>query len=190
MKQNKNLIEHVFDVLKQSSFSIKNKTGALLAALTMVTGAVSLPVSAFGVVPTGLDSFGQTIEVDVKTAVAIAYPAPEAIGVSQGFYALHPGLDIRAPLGSEIKAVEPGTVALVATQRYGYGRHVIVDHGEGKTSLYAHMGKIFVEEGDLVTPETTLGEIGLTGRTTGPHLHLEIREEGRAINPLRDLASR
>ncbi len=172
------------------AFSIKNKVGAFLAALTVLTGAVSMPVSALGVVPSEALSFGQEVEVDVKTVPTIAYPVPKAIGISQSFYALHPGLDIRAPRGSDVLAIEPGLVTKVANEKYGYGRRVEITHEDGKVSLYAHLDKIEVYEGDLVTAETKIGEIGLTGRTTGPHLHLEVHLDGRALNPLTELSNR
>ena len=155
-----------------------------MAALTVLTGASSLPVSALGVLPVQPEGFETQIEVDVKTVPVIAYPVPEAIGVSQGYFALPPGLDIPAPLGSPVLAIAPGRVSLVANERYGYGRRVEIDHEDGRVSLYAHLSKIEVYEGDLVTAETEIGQIGLTGRTTGPHLHLEVRVNGRTVNPL------
>lgn len=187
MKQTKNLIEHVLDILKQSSFSARNKVGAFLAALTVLTGATNMPISAFGVVPGDALSFGQNIEIDVKTATTITYPVPQAIGVSQGYFAFHPGVDIRAPIGSPIYPIEQGKVSYVGSQRGGYGRHVIVEHENGKTSLYAHMNKIDVYEGDTVDTNTKLGGIGMTGYTTGPHLHLEVRINGRTTNPVTEL---
>lgn len=180
-------VKYFFECLKNASFSVRNRIGVVLAAVTMVTGAFSLPVSAFGVVPGGINTLGQVIEIDVKTAVAIAYPVPENTGMSQGYHALHNGIDITAPLGSEVKAIEAGEVTLIANERGGYGRRVEITHENNKVSLYAHLGKIDVYEGDKVTPETTIGEIGLTGRTTGPHLHLEVRVDGHTINPLVEL---
>lgn len=155
-----------------------------MAALTVITGVASVPVSAFGVMPATDSGLTQNIAIDVKTASAIAFPVPETIGLSQGFNFFHPGIDIRAPKGSAIYPVKAGTVAYVGYQVGGYGRHVIVDNGDGVQSLYAHLNKIDVYEGDTVTAETQIGEVGMTGRTTGPHLHLEVRVNGRSVSPL------
>ena len=65
----------------------------------------------------------------------------------------------------------------------GKGNIVIVDHGDGLKSLYAHMGNIYVSVGNEVNPETPLGTVGMTGRTTGPHVHLEIYDKDVAVNP-------
>jgi murein DD-endopeptidase MepM/ murein hydrolase activator NlpD len=164
--------------------SVKRIVGAQLAVMTIVAGAVSMPVTALGVVPTDILTLEERIEVDVKTDSALTYPVPEAIGVSQGYHVFHPGIDIRAPKGSTINPIAKGKVIVVASQVYGYGHRIEVDHGDGVVSLYAHLGKMFVEEGDEVTPETEIAEIGLTGHTTGPHLHLEVREDGRSVNPV------
>lgn len=191
MRSNDRDMTKLIKTLKESAFSLRNRVGAFLAALMVVTGAASLPMSAFGFVSSdGLGDLGKSVEIDVVTAKAIAYPVPATIGMSQGYNAFHPGVDIRAPRGSAIYAIEPGRVALVVNERYGYGRRVEIDHGNGKTSLYAHLDKIEVYEGDLVTAETEIGQVGLTGRTTGPHLHLEVRVNGRTVNPLKELASR
>jgi murein DD-endopeptidase MepM/ murein hydrolase activator NlpD len=169
--------------------SLKNRVGAILATLTVVTGVAGVPVSAFGIMPATDSGLTQNIEIDVKTASAIAFPVPETIGLSQGYSFFHPGVDIRAPQGSAIYPVKSGTVAYVGYQVGGYGRHVMIDNGDGVESLYAHMNKVDVYEGDVVTPETQIGEVGLTGHTTGPHLHLEIRVHGQTVNPLTYLGS-
>jgi len=113
---------------------------------------------------------------------------PAMTGISQGFHRWHPGIDITAPAGSKIYPVKEGKVIRIENTRWGYGRSILIEHNDGLVSLYAHLGKVMVEEGETVRLETVLAEIGLTGRTTGYHLHLEIRSEGRAINPARFLA--
>lgn len=157
--------------------------GTNLAALTLAAGASSIPTSALGVIPDV--AYSNSIEVSVQTNKTVTYPIANTLGVSQGYNVFHPGMDIRAPLGSEIYSIAPGKVSLVALGKYGYGHYVEVIHGDGKMSLYAHMGKIYVEEGDEVTTATTLGQVGMTGRTTGPHLHLEITDQGKKINPMK-----
>jgi murein DD-endopeptidase MepM/ murein hydrolase activator NlpD len=108
---------------------------------------------------------------------------PSMNGVSQGFGRWHRGVDIMAPAGSKIYPVKTGKVLRIENARWGYGRSVLVGHGDDLYSLYAHLGKVMVEEGEVVDPDIVLAEVGLTGRTTGYHLHLEIESQDVAINP-------
>lgn len=124
-----------------------------------------------------------TEEMIVETKHSISNVVPNMTGVSQEFHLGHPGMDITAPLGSKILPLKKGKVTLVANTKVGYGRWIEIDHGESIKSLYAHMGKIQVEEGDEVDTDTVLGEVGLTGRTTGPHVHLEVFKGENRINP-------
>lgn len=110
-------------------------------------------------------------------------PTMGFLGVSTRFRAGHPGYDLRATLGSEIRPIAEGVVVSIIHSSFGYGRRVMIAHREGFVSLYAHLGKVTVEEGQTVTKTTQIGEVGLTGWTTGPHLHLEIYQEGVAVNP-------
>ena len=123
-------------------------------------------------------------ETVLETKKAVYSILPEMTGVSQRFSAWHTGLDITAEPGTSIYPVANGRVTMIGNYRWGYGRHIMVDHGNGLTSLYAHLGRINVEEGGNVNTSTSLGEVGLTGRTTGYHLHLEVRVDGRAVNPI------
>jgi murein DD-endopeptidase MepM/ murein hydrolase activator NlpD len=95
----------------------------------------------------------------------------------------HEGIDFVAAYGAPILATAPGKVVLA--QYFGpYGRTVDVDHGRGFTTRYAHMSAIKVSLGDEVSTGDLLGSLGNTGRSTGPHLHYEIRFQGRPINPV------
>ena len=100
----------------------------------------------------------------------------------------HKGLDFRAKAGDPIAAVEAGTVALVADHYYG-GNTVIVDHGLGLYSLYLHMSAFDVTQGQQVTRGQTLGRIGSTGRSTGPHLHLSFMVMGESVDPAPSIAN-
>ena len=91
-------------------------------------------------------------------------------------------MDLGAPTGTPIRPVRPGIVRH-AGELNGYGLTVIVDHGDGVKSLYAHMNAIDVQKGDAVMYNSELGQVGSTGRSTGPHLHLEIRRDGELIDP-------
>ncbi len=100
------------------------------------------------------------------------------------FSSYHPGIDLATPLGTPIHPVADGTVTDEGFNHWGLGLNVVVDHGHGYQSLYAHMGKIFVKIGQKVTTDDVLGVVGLTGHTTGPHTHLQISKDGEDINPL------
>lgn len=104
--------------------------------------------------------------------------------INQGYRFYHPGLDLEGSTGEPVKPVMDGRVSEAGYSRLGYGNTVVIDHGNGITSLYAHLSKIEVEVGDKVSMGTEIGKVGSTGRSTGSHLHLEVREEGRAVNPL------
>lgn len=96
----------------------------------------------------------------------------------------HRGIDFAGTIGTELRAVAPGRV-ISAGERVGYGTTVEIDHGLGFTTLYAHLSQITVSRGDWVRPGTVVGLAGSTGRSTGPHLHYEIRYKGAAFDPIK-----
>lgn len=98
--------------------------------------------------------------------------------------AFHPGIDFRAASGSDVHATGDGTV-IHAGWAGGYGNMVEVDHGNGVTTRYGHLSKIAVHKGDHVMVGAVLGESGSTGRSTGPHLHYEVRLDGHPVDPSR-----
>lgn len=111
------------------------------------------------------------------------YEKPVDGHVSQGYRYYHRALDITSPLGTPIKPVGPGVVEFAGFAADGKGNIVIVDHGDDLKTLYAHMGKIQVGVGNAVDVDDTLGTVGLTGRTTGPHVHFEVIDRGNLVNP-------
>ena len=100
----------------------------------------------------------------------------------QGTRKLHTGMDIGAKSGSDIVAAAGGTV-IMAQYYGGYGNCVIIDHGGGVSTLYAHMSKIGVSNGQYVSANQSIGKVGSTGNSTGPHLHFEVRVNGNTQNP-------
>ena len=94
----------------------------------------------------------------------------------------HRGIDFAGKIGTELLAVAPGRV-VSAGERVGYGTTVEIDHGLGFTTLYAHLSQILVSRGDWVRPGTVIGLAGSSGRSTGPHLHYEIRYKGAPFDP-------
>ena len=95
----------------------------------------------------------------------------------------HGGVDIAAPEGTAVTPLRSGKVVFSGTKP-GYGNMVVVDHGDGVTSTYAHTRKNLVVEGDRVNPSTVIAEVGSTGMSTGPHLHFEVSEAGKRVDPM------
>lgn len=100
----------------------------------------------------------------------------------------HSGTDFRSPTGTPVRAMSNGRVALVADLFYT-GQTVVVDHGEGLFSLYAHLSKVMVSEDHELSAGDVLGEVGSTGRSTGAHLHLTVKLFGERVDPLALLAA-
>ena len=98
--------------------------------------------------------------------------------------AMHPGIDLAGSYGTPIYATADGTVLRAGWNNGGYGNLVEIDHGRGITTRYGHMSAILVHEGDHITRGQQIGRMGSTGRSTGNHLHYEVRIDGRAVNPI------
>ena len=95
----------------------------------------------------------------------------------------HNGLDIAAPKGTPVFATTDGIVRLTGNNFYYNGNFVLLDHGQGLSSIYLHLSKISVKEGEIVKKGQKIGEIGTTGRSTGPHLHWGVNWFGKRIDP-------
>jgi murein DD-endopeptidase MepM/ murein hydrolase activator NlpD len=123
---------------------------------------------------------------------APAEVAPASRDVTSGFGArtdpidgtsrFHSGLDLPAPEGASIRAAADGVVRR-AGARGGYGNAIEIDHGAGVSTLYAHAATVSVRPGDQIARGAEVGQVGQTGRTTGPHLHFEVRVGGKPIDP-------
>lgn len=98
----------------------------------------------------------------------------------------HEGLDIAAPEGTEIRAIEAGTV-VYAGRRGGYGKTVELRHDDGTLTRYAHASRIHVRRGDRIEVGEAVADVGQTGHATGPHLHFEVRRDGKPVDPQRHL---
>ena len=95
----------------------------------------------------------------------------------------HTGMDMAVPLGTDVRAVKDGKVLFVRFKQTGYGYQVAIDHGGGLVTLYGHCSEILVTEGQTVTAGQVIAKSGNTGRSTGPHLHLEVIQDGVPQNP-------
>ena len=98
----------------------------------------------------------------------------------------HSGIDIAVPSKTSVKAVDGGKV-LISGWNGGYGYYIAIDHGNGISTAYAHNSRLLVKEGELVYQGQEIAKSGSTGLSTGPHLHFEVRENGKPANPLKYL---
>jgi murein DD-endopeptidase MepM/ murein hydrolase activator NlpD len=96
----------------------------------------------------------------------------------------HFGIDFDSDFGVGVHATASGTVIKVQHKRWGYGNNIIIDHGDGYKTRYAHLATIFVKEGDTVKLDNIIGCVGSTGMSTGPHLHYEVIFNNKPIDPL------
>ena len=96
----------------------------------------------------------------------------------------HYGVDFSAPKGTPIYATGNGTVSKTKRSRRGFGNHIVINHGYGYESLYAHMTKYTVRKGQKVKRGDIIGYVGSTGKSTAPHLHYEVHKDGKKINPV------
>ncbi|MHB8790412.1 MAG: M23 family metallopeptidase [Desulfobulbaceae bacterium] len=130
--------------------------------------------------------------LEVLKSLPLGRPVPGAISSGYGKRidplikesAFHPGLDFRGHRGDKIKAAADAVVKKVAYNG-DYGRHVILSHGNGFETLYAHMQKALVKEGEKVQRGQAIGLVGSTGRSTGPHLHYGVRHKGKYVDPMK-----
>lgn len=128
-------------------------------------------------------------ESSIQTEIlAESLPGPLSLPhpgyLSTHFSNYHPGIDIATGLGMPIHPITEGVVEATNYSFWGLGNHVIISHQAGYKSTYAHMGRVYVKIGQKVTIDSTLGEVGLTGYTSGPHTHLEITRNGKFLDPL------
>jgi murein DD-endopeptidase MepM/ murein hydrolase activator NlpD len=162
----------------------------LAATATGLLGSAGLAAAGAGAARDGVPSGGGFVTpVDGApvsqpygcTALAIEPPSRLC---AQGHF--HSGLDLAAPAGTPVRATLAGVAHLVLSPG-GYGLHVVVDHGAGLTSLYAHLSAAWVLDGAAVAAGEVIGAVGSSGNSTGPHLHFEIRRDGLPEDPSLDL---
>lgn len=118
----------------------------------------------------------------------LAWPLSGTITSAFGYRhsGFHHGLDIANVAGSPIKAAAPGKVTFAGWKAV-YGRTIVIKHPDGKETLYAHTQKILVKDQQIIKQGQTIATVGTSGRTTGPHLHFEVRDEGKIYDPMKYL---
>ena len=187
--------------------SVISRTGLSPASLKAPEGGMGGP---FIPVDFGNDAFGRAADAAMKDAATAArlrrlmprlplrYPLVGEVAMSSPFgyradpflgrAALHPGVDLVQAYGAEIKATAMGRV-IHAGPMGGYGNAVDIDHGNGIVTRYGHMSEVIASEGQVVKAGDAIGRIGSTGRSTGPHLHYEVRLDGEPVDPERFLGA-
>ena len=121
----------------------------------------------------------------IAIGITLAKPVNGVITSRYGYRrsGFHTGLDIAQPIGTKIKAAAAGTVEYAGWSSSGYGIYVIISHGNGIETLYAHCKEVYVKVGQQVSQGQVIAAIGMTGNTTGPHVHFEVRINGQCQNP-------
>jgi len=163
--------------------TIRKIFGLNLAAVILFTGFVSTPISAFKQNPDQEIIALNTEITELTTENSVRVPL-DTFEITQYYSVFHRGIDLNEVLGAPVYPMMAGEVEAIFYTRFSYGNHVMIDHGSGFKSLYAHLAKITVNEGDEVDKNTVLGTVGSTGWSTGSHLHLEVYDNGRTFNPL------
>ncbi len=122
----------------------------------------------------------------------LAWPVPSSKRLTSKFGKRwgrsHEGIDIAARVGTSIIAAESGVVIYSGNDLGGYGNLTVIAHDGGLFSIYAHAKKNYTRKGDKVHRGQVIGQVGMTGRTTGPHLHFEVRYDSKALDPLKFVA--
>lgn len=131
-----------------------------------------------------------TGEVVKEIHPVVAWPAKGVVtanfGDSTSYQLFHSGIDIASPTGKVGDPISPfmeGEVIYAGEIWWGFGKHIILDHGDNVTSIYAHLDRIFVVKGQKVKLNHIMGHMGSTGWSTGPHLHFQINVYGLPVNP-------
>jgi murein DD-endopeptidase MepM/ murein hydrolase activator NlpD len=149
--------------------------------VTRSAGVVVLPPKSFGT--PGFSAHAAALTTPLKVNSNFGYRRDPFTRRGR----MHTGVDLEGDYGQSVGAPIAGTVSFAGVKR-GYGNIVIVDHGGGITTYYAHLSSISVAVGDAVGSGQIIGMIGSTGRSTGPHLHFEVRANGHPVNPFATIA--
>lgn len=169
-----------------------DEIGKKIAALQAEEEAKKAAAAAAANQANGAVTTTGTSDYTVTAAGSGVWPAPDSHTITSnyggrsypldGSYNYHLGTDIGASYGTPVVAYQSGTV-LIASYHWSYGNYVVVDHGNGLSTLYAHMSALTVSAGQTVTAGQQVGQVGSTGSSTGPHLHFEVRINGSNVDP-------
>lgn len=162
---------------------IKALFGGNLTLFALVASTIGSPGSALSTITETEPTVLSAEAIELTTRVVVRVPL-EQVQITQNFNSFHKGLDLNGETGDPVYSIMKGRVESTVYDRVGYGNHIIINHEAGVKSLYAHLSKIQVSAGDEVETSSEIGRVGSTGRAFGDHLHLEIIDNDRRINPL------
>jgi murein DD-endopeptidase MepM/ murein hydrolase activator NlpD len=133
-------------------------------------------------IPRVVHAYDGPVPEDAEKGTGI-FGWPVSGRITQGFWKHHRAIDIGAAKGTAVKVADSGWVAQSGWSDIGYGYFILIDHGNGFQTLYAHLSAMDVEAGDSVAKGARIGAVGTSGNSTGPHLHFEVRKNGVNRNP-------
>ncbi len=160
------------DASQPAVSSLPGNARAVRSAYGAASGSSSDKPWSMPVEPTRISSGFGKIRVDLTTPTHTR---------------THKGIDMTAPQGAPVQAARAGQVVRAGASIGGFGNLVVVDHGDGIQSYYGHLSTVDVRVGDRVETGTRVGAVGSTGRSSGPHLHFEVRKDGVSIDPTTDI---
>jgi len=161
----------------------RNIRKVLAANFVIIVATASFIPQTSNVQAQGSDNTIIESQTDLITQKGMQYPV-DSVKINQGYSFFHPAIDLGGQIGTPIIPIMPGIVSYAGWDNSGYGNLVVLDHKNGFESYYAHLSKIEVKTGENVDMNTEIGKMGATGHATGPHLHLEIHQNGVLLNPL------
>jgi len=161
---------------------IKAILGTNLILLALLASTFTSKASALAEISEELTTLSPGIIEMVTTQAGIRPPLDE-VKITQGYHAFHPAIDFDGLTGDPIYPILKGKIEAIIFARFALGNHIIINHGNGLKSVYAHLSKIEVSSGEEVENDRIIGKVGATGRAFGDHLHLEVIDNGRHINP-------
>ncbi len=170
------IFRHLFEQKR-----IKAILGINLVLIALLASSLTSKASALAEVPEELAILSPGA-IEVVTKVAEFRPPLDEVKITQGYHFFHPAIDFDGLTGDPVYPILRGKIETVIYTRLALGDHIIVNHGGGLKSVYAHLSKIEVQTGDEVENEV-IGRVGTSGQAFGDHLHLEVIDNDRHINP-------
>lgn len=161
---------------------IKTILGGNLALLVLVCSILSPSASALSAINQTEPAALSPGAVELTTKVGVKAPL-ETVQITQGYSFFHPGIDFDGTTGNPVYPIMEGKVESLVFERWGLGNHIVINHGSGLKSVYAHLSKVEVQTGEEVETDKIIGKVGKSGRAFGDHLHLEVLDNDRHINP-------
>ena len=171
-------------LLDRSGVAVIPDSGPMPTPVPVDPDATPLPAPQTGVGETTRGPTTRTATPAAPVSNGLVWPVP-AGSISQYYHAGHLALDIAAPYGSQIVASQGGTVTWAGWKNNGGGYVISINHGNGMTTVYNHLGSIWVSPGQYVGAGQGIGGVGCTGLCTGPHVHFQVIVNGFIDNPLR-----